>query len=255
MQLATVAPNPDGPLPGARAAALRVFSPDEDDVWRMLHARLARCRVSQAHPLFVAGLERLGIDGHRTPELGAVNTRLSALTGWRGVPVVGLEDGRSFFAMLARREFPVGNFIRDAADLGYTPAPDIFHDLYGHMPFLADPDYADFCYRFGQSASTLADSPSKLLEYERLFWFGVEFPVIATPSGRRIFGGGILSSSGESDYALSDAPEVLPFDLERIRSQPYRIDIMQTRLFELDRPETLYTCLDAFERRLGAARC
>lgn len=232
---------------------MKRFSADEEGVWTMLFARLDGCRAMQAHPLFVQGLERLEISGDHTPDLDAVNTRLMALTGWRGVPVTGLEDGRSFFQLLARREFPVGNFIRDAGDLSYTPAPDIFHDLYGHMPFLADPDYADFCWRFGVSASALADTPEKLLEYERLFWFGVEFPLVETPAGRRIFGGGILSSSGESDYALSEVPEVLPFDLEIIRNQWYRIDIMQARLFVLDRVETLYGCLPAFEAGLGTA--
>lgn len=232
---------------------LRVFSADEDRVWAMLHERLQRCREVQAHPLFVEGLKLLGINGETTPDLDAVNARLLALTGWRGVPVTGLEDGKSFFALLARREFPVGNFIRDAGDLSYTPAPDIFHDLYGHMPFLADPDYADFCWRFGVSASALADTPEKLLEYERLFWFGVEFPLVETPAGRRIFGGGILSSSGESDYALSAVPEALPFDIETIRRQAYRIDIMQTRLFVLERVEDLYGCLPAFEARLGGS--
>jgi phenylalanine-4-hydroxylase len=170
------------------------------------------------------------------------------LTGWRGVPVVGLEDGASFFAMLARREFPVGNFIRDERDLSYTPAPDVFHDLYGHLPLLADAAYADFCWRFGVSAMRFGDTPERLLAYERLFWFGVEFPLIESAEGRRIFGGGILSSSGESDYALGPEPEVLPFDLGIIRRQAYRIDLMQTRLFVLDRPETLYGCLPAFEQ-------
>jgi len=221
----------------------RPFTEADDRVWASLHARLERCRRELAHPIFTRGLELLGVTGERVPDLAQVNAHLGALTGWRGVPVGGLEDGRSFFAMLSRREFPIGDFIRDASDLSYTPAPDIFHDLYGHLPLLADPDYADFCWRFGQVATRHAHDPERLVEFERLFWFGVEFPLVETTAGRRIFGGGILSSSGESDYALSPTPEVLPFDVERIRREPYRIDIMQPRLFVLDRPETLYGCL------------
>jgi len=220
------------------------FGAHEHDTWRRLYARLDHCRREQAHPLFAAGLDALGIHGDAIPALADVNRRLTALTGWRGVEVAGLEDGKSFFALLARREFPIGAFIRDAKDLSYTPAPDVFHDMYGHLPLLADRDYAAFCERFGVFASAYATSPERLREMERLFWFGVEFPLVETARGRRIFGGGILSSFGESSFSLSSEPEVLPFDVGAIMRQEYRIDEMQRRLFVLDQPATLYRCLD-----------
>jgi phenylalanine-4-hydroxylase len=229
---------------------LRAFATVEHDTWRRLFARLDPCRESQAHPKFTEGLAVLGIDGAAIPNLDVVNGRLFAATGWRGVVVAGLEDGPSFFAMLARREFPIGNFIRDARDLSYTPEPDVFHDLYGHLPLLVDGKYADFCQEFGEAASRHADDPARLRQFERLFWFGVEFPLVETEAGRRIFGGGILSSFGESNYALSAEPEVRPFDVEAIRHQEFRIDEMQPRLFVLDRPETLFGCLGAFEAGL-----
>jgi phenylalanine-4-hydroxylase len=230
---------------------LRDFTPAEHDTWRALFARLAHCRAHLAHPSFNDGLARLAITGERIPSLDAVNDRLMALTGWRGVPVTGLEDAKSFFTLLARREFPIGAFIRDAKDLSYTPAPDVFHDMYGHLPLFADPDYADFNQRIGQLAARFVDDPLQLRRFERFYWFSLEFPLIETTRGRRIFGGGILSSFGESAYALSSEPEVLPFDLAVIRDQEYRIDIMQPRLFVLDRPETLYSSLPAFERHLS----
>jgi len=231
---------------------MRTFTEPEHDTWRRLYARLERCRREQAHPLFAEGLAALGIDGARIPDLAVVNARLSALTGFRGVPVAGLEDGQSFFAMLARREFPIGAFIRDAKDLAYTPAPDVFHDMYGHLPLFADRAYADFCQHFGAVATRYATTPERLRELERVFWFGVEFPLVETPRGRRIFGGGILSSLSESDYALSSGPEVLPFDVAIVRRQEYRIDEIQRRLFVADRPEALYGCLAAFERAAPA---
>ncbi len=230
---------------------MRAFSELEHDTWRRLYERLGECRARQAHPLFVRGLEALGITGESIPRLDEVNARLMALTGWRGVPVTGLEDGRSFFALLAERCFPIGAFIRDAKDLSYTPAPDVFHDMYGHLPLFADPDYAAFNEAFGKVASRHAHDPVRLRQFERLYWFGLEFPLIETPQGRRIFGGGILSSFGESNYALSGEPEVLPFSLELIRDQEFRIDQMQTRLFVLDRPETLYGGLAQFEAMLS----
>lgn len=238
---------------------MRAFSDAEHETWRRLFARLEHCRGELAHPAFVAGLDALGIDGQRIPDLAAVNARLSALTGWRGVPVSGLEDGRSFFALLARREFPIGAFIRDAKDLSYTPAPDVFHDLYGHLPLFADRAYADFCHCFGVLAgealagATDDVAAQRLLELERLFWFGVEFPLVETASGRRIFGGGILSSFGESAFSLSSEPEVLPFDAERIRHQPYRIDVMQRRLFVLRSPDELYASIGPYVAAMSAA--
>lgn len=241
------------------SVAMRAFGEDEHETWRRLYERLEHCRRSQAHPMFADGLARLGIDGRGIPDLDAVNARLDALTGWRGVPVSGLEDGRSFFALLAERRFPIGAFIRDARDLSYTPAPDIFHDMYGHLPLFADRDYADFCHRFGVVASRHAGDPVKLRRFERLFWFGVEFPLVEVARAEgdgselrdrelRILGGGILSSFGESGFSLSGEPEVRSFDLVEIRDREYRIDEMQRVLFVVPRPEALYGCLEAFER-------
>lgn len=230
---------------------MRDFTEAEHETWRQLFSRLADCRERLAHPMFVRGLEALGIDGTKIPSLPAVNERLSALTGWRGVPVTGLEDAKSFFQLLARREFPIGAFIRDARDLSYTPAPDVFHDMYGHLPLFADPFYADFNHRIGLAAEPHLDDAQQLRRFERYYWFGLEFPLVETALGRRIFGGGILSSFGESAYALSHEPEVLPFDLRAIRDQEYRIDVMQPRLFVLDNPDTLYGSLPAFEALLA----
>jgi phenylalanine-4-hydroxylase len=144
----------------------------------------------------------------------------------------------------------VGAFIRAASDLSYTPAPDIFHDLYGHLPFLAHAPYADFCARFGAAAVAFAGFPAALRQFERVFWFGVEFPLIETATGRRIFGGGILSSLQESLYSLSPEPEVRHFDLDVVRRQEFRIDTVQPLLFVLRRAEELYGCVEPLVARL-----
>lgn len=194
--------------------------------------------------MFQDGLGQLLIAGTRIPDLNNVNELLLKRTGWRGVPVEGLVEGADFLVHLKERLFPIGNFIRDQSDLNYTPAPDIFHDLYGHLPFLANQDYGDFCQQLGVIADGLRGKPKLMRMCERLFWFGVEFPLVKTNRGRRIFGGGILSSYAECHYSLSDKPEVVAFDLEDIVYRDYNIDEMQKRLYLLERPEQLYGCLD-----------
>lgn len=231
-------------------AAAHEFSESEHAVWRRLYAGTARCRREQAHPMFCEGLRKLAIGPDRVPQLSDVNRRLNDLTGWRGVFVEGLEDAAAFFNGLARREFPVGGFIRSESDLAYTPAPDVFHDLYGHMPLLADESYADFCASFGSRAAQYVNDPVKLKAFETLFWFGVEFPLIQTDDGLRIFGGGILSSNYESDYCLSDKPELRDFDVHAMGRTPYRIDQVQPVLYVLSSPAQLYSCLDDFEKGL-----
>jgi phenylalanine-4-hydroxylase len=232
-------------------ATLHSFTDADQEVWRRLYAGTERCRREQAHPDFCDGLEKLGIGPDRIPALADVNARLKALTGWQGVFVEGLEDAGAFFRGLARREFPVGAFIRSANDLAYTPAPDVFHDMYGHLPLLANRNYADFCAEFGARAALYTDDPVRLKAFETFFWFGVEFPLIKTEQGLRIFGGGILSSRYESDYCLSEKPEKRAFDCHAMGRTPYRIDQVQPVLFVLSAPEQLFSSLDAFEEGLA----
>lgn len=223
--------------------AFRKFSDAEHHVWSRLYQNQIPKRREQIVDAFSNGLELLGIGPERIPDLDEVNRKLKARTGFEGAPVEGLETAAPFFKLLEDRKFPVGNFIRDSKDLGYTPAPDVFHDLYGHLPFFADAKYADFCQRFGAKASRYAPDSAEMLKYQRLFWFTIEFALVKTPRGKRIFGAGIASSFTECAYALSDEPEVLPFEKERIMEQDFRIDILQKRLFLLENAEQLYTCL------------
>jgi phenylalanine-4-hydroxylase len=202
-------------------------------------------------PLFERGLEELGITEERIPDLSDVNEKLKAKTGFKGIAVTGFEDPKSFFPMLARREFPVGNFIRDKRDLNYTPAPDVFHDLYGHLPFFVDRQYANFCQKFGEYGSEFLNDDRKLKEWDRLFWYTIEFALLETSAGRRIFGAGIASSYGECAYSLDpvSGPTVVPFDPEVIRHQDFKIDEMQKKLFLIQDLEDLYGCLEIFREK------
>jgi phenylalanine-4-hydroxylase len=158
--------------------------------------------------------------------------------------VKGFEDPRSFYPLLKERLFPIGHFIRNRTDLSYTPEPDIVHDFYGHIPWLVHRPYADFCQAIGERSCQFIHQPERFRELERLFWFGVEFPLIETSHGRRIFGAGIVSSIGECEYALSDEPEVLPFSIDVVRKREFRIDEMQKTIFILRSEDSLYSSLN-----------
>ncbi|NQZ01898.1 MAG: hypothetical protein HRT45_14640 [Bdellovibrionales bacterium] len=230
------------------------FGPEGLQSWRTILTNHAKTRDQQVYKLFRQGLEVLEVSGERIPSLEEVNARLFSLTGWRGVFVEGLEDAYGFYKLLANRQFPIGNFIRDNKDLSYTPEPDIVHDLYGHIPFLVNSDYANFCYRFANLATQYMDREDLLRQFERFFWFTVEFGLIHTPDGVRVFGAGIASSAGEYDYALSGQPEVIDFDVDKIRKQEFRIDEMQKRLFVLKNVEQLYGCLDELQAQVELDR-
>ena len=221
-------------------APVRVFTEEDHGTWAAISAIHRKKRAGQMVPMFLRGLHALGLDGDRIPSLDEVNAKLTFLTGWKGVFVKGLEDPAGFYRLLRDKKFPIGNFVRNRKDLNYTPAPDVVHDLYGHIPFHADEDYADYCQRYGELACQFLDDKARLRRLERYFWFTNEFGLVQTPEGRRIFGAGIASSVGECSYALSDQPEVVPFDVERICAQEFRIDQMQKRLFVMPSIEALY---------------
>jgi phenylalanine-4-hydroxylase len=230
------------------SSACSIFTEKDHQTWKTLFSAQKKLRDHQLHVSFSEGLKSLEIDEEKIPDLEKVNIKLQSLTGWQGIYTSGLVDTADFFEMLAHKKFPVGHFIRDLQDSSYTPEPDVFHDLYGHLPFFANADYAKFCTEFGHRALKYKNEPQILTEFQRLFWFTIEFGLIKTDDGLRIFGAGIASSFSECAYALSDKPRVHSFDVEKIRCKDFRIDLIQEDLFLLDSEYQLYNCLEAFER-------
>lgn len=227
------------------------YTTEDQETWRTILGLHAKKRGQQICDIFLDGVKILGLNEERIPSLDEINKTLIARSGFRGVLVEGLEEGASFYRMLSRREFPVGNFIRSREDLSYTPAPDIVHDLYGHLPFYTNQAYGDYCQAFGEAAIAFVDHPELFRQFERFFWFTVEFGLVKTAKGVRVFGAGIASSTGECDYALSGKPEIKPFDIDLIRHQEFRIDQMQPILFCLESPEQLYGSLNELCRRIS----
>jgi phenylalanine-4-hydroxylase len=210
------------------------YSADEHKRWTALYERQMEILPQRACDAFLAGLDRLDLHGHGIPDFKQLNEGLRALTGWSIVAVPGLIPDAVFFDHLANRRFPAGNFVRSAEQFDYISEPDIFHDVFGHVPLLVDPVFADYMQAYGKGGLRALGLHS-LDALARLYWYTVEFGLINTPKGLRIFGAGILSSPGESVFALtSPAPHRLGFDLKRVMRSLYRIDDYQETYFVID---------------------
>ncbi|MDO9430521.1 MAG: phenylalanine 4-monooxygenase [Phenylobacterium sp.] len=225
-----------GPPPGARPDWTidhdwSAYSQAEHDVWTTLYERQAGLLQGRACDAFLKGLDALDLHRGGIPDFSRINEELTRLTGWSVVAVPGLVPDEVFFEHLANRRFPAGRFIRKADQLDYLQEPDVFHDVFGHVPMLTDPTFADYMQAYGQGGMR-ALGRGQLHNLARLYWYTVEFGLLETPEGLRIYGAGIVSSLAESIFALDDpSPNRLGFDLERVMRTPYRIDDFQQVYF------------------------
>jgi phenylalanine-4-hydroxylase len=216
------------------------FSDVEHRRWTALYERQMEVLPGRACDAFMRGLDTLDLHGHGIPDFKRLNEGLSAATGWHIVAVPGLIPDAVFFDHLANRRFPAGNFIRRQDQFDYISEPDIFHDVFGHVPLLADPVFGDYMQAYGKGGLRALGLHS-LDALARLYWYTVEFGLMMTPAGLRIYGAGILSSPGESMFALeSPSPNRLGFDLTRIMRSLYKIDDYQATYFVIDSFEQLF---------------
>ena len=228
--------DPSHPPPGA-AADWTVpqdwarLSDEEHAVWDILFERQQRALAGRAVSAFEEGLDVLRIDRPGIPDFAELNARLGERTGWRVVAVPGLVPEDVFFAHLNRRQFPAGNFIRKRSQLDYLEEPDVFHDVFGHVPLLAQREVADFMQKLGE-LGLAAMKVGALKRVARLYWYTVEFGLAREAGETKIYGAGLLSSFGESRFALESAePHRLDFDLLRVLRTDYRNDSFQKSYF------------------------
>ena len=218
----------------------QAYSDAEHARWTALYERQMELLPDRACDAFMQGLDRLDLHGEGIPDFKRLNEGLSALTGWTIVAVSGLVPDAVFFDHLANRRFPSGNFIRRQDQFDYISEPDVFHDVFGHVPLLADPVFGDYMQAYGKGGLR-ALGLHNLDALARLYWYSVEFGLIATPDGLRIYGAGILSSPGESCFALDSAkPNRIGFDLTRIMRTLYKIDDFQETYFVINSFEQLF---------------
>ena len=207
------------------------YSPEEHAVWKTLFERQTRLLPGRACDEFVQGMQALPIGADQIPDFRQLSEVLMQATGWQVVAVPGLVPDEVFFDHLANRRFPAGNFIRRADELDYLEEPDVFHDVFGHVPMLMNPVIADFIQAYGQGGLR-AQRLGKLAQLARVYWYTVEFGLVQQADGLRIYGAGIASSFAESVFAVDDpSPNRVAFDLERVMRTHYRIDDFQETYF------------------------
>jgi phenylalanine-4-hydroxylase len=212
----------------------QAYTEDEHAVWRLLFERQQKLLKRRACREYLDGLQQLGVAAHGIPDFRRLSDILDRATGWRIAPVPGLVPDDVFFAFLATRRFPSTCFIRRRDQLDYLQEPDVFHDIAGHVPMLMSPVFADYMQAYGEGGLK-AVHLGHLTHLARLYWYTVEFGLIATDEGLRIYGSGILSSAGEAVYSLEDPhPHRLRFNLRRVMRTQYHIDRYQETYFVID---------------------
>ena len=226
----------DSPPPGAAtdwtvAQDWSHYTAEEHATWDTLFARQVRLLPGRASEAYLRGLDVLKLSRPGIPDFAELSERLMKLTGWQVVAVPGLVPDDVFFDHMANRRFVAGNFIRRPDQLDYIQEPDVFHDVFGHVPMLADPVFADYLEAYGRGGQR-ALGLDALKYLGRLYWYTVEFGLIAEPEGLRIYGSGIVSSHAESRFALDDpSPNRIMLDLARVMRTEYRIDDFQQNYF------------------------
>jgi phenylalanine-4-hydroxylase len=217
------------------------YTETDHDVWKRLYARQRELLVGRASDAFLRAQAEMGLTPDRIPRFDDLNRVLGEATGWQLVGVEGLLPELDFFTHLANRRFPVTWWIRRPDQFDYIEEPDLFHDLFGHVPLLINPVFADYMEAYGRGGIKAHGLGAEAMQHlARLYWYTVEFGLIREPAGLRIYGSGIVSSSGESVHSLESAsPNRIGFDLERVMRTRYRIDTFQQTYFVIDSFEQL----------------
>ena len=229
------------------------YTEENQETWRTLYDRQMEFLAGNASNVYLSGAASIKLVRDHIPYLEgpkSVNTYLQRLTGWQSKAVPGYLPAKAFFACLARREFPTTIVIRPKESIDYLPEPDIFHDIFGHVPLHADPVFADFLQTYGKAALT-TDDPHHTERLARLFWFTVEFGLIREGGRNRLYGSGLISSPGESKHALtSKEVDRRPFDLETVCGTSFEIDHYQPILYVLDSFEQLRDAMSTYAQRI-----
>lgn len=225
------------------------YTTEQHGVW----AELVRRRMPQlerhAAQEYLDGFDTLCLPYDRLPNLAAVSAKLERRTGWNATPVSGFMPAPAFFEMLAARRFPTTTWLRNRNSLEYTPEPDIFHDVFGHVPMHAHPVFADFLAHYGKICASIQDE-AILERIGRVFWYTVEFGLIRQNGETKVYGSGLISSNGECSNVLESGCEVRRFVLDEVLRTPVKVDQMHHLLFAIESFDEIYEAMHTLEARM-----
>ena len=225
------------------------YTPQQHQVWAELVRRCMPELEKHACSEYLDGFQQIGLRADTIPNLSEVNSLLGPRTRWNATPVSGFLPPDVFFEMLASRRFPTTTWLRSADSLEYTPEPDIFHDVFGHVPMHAHPVFADFLQHYGRVCAALKDKDA-LERMGRLFWFTVEFGVIRQNGEIKLYGSGLMSSHGEAQHVIAGGAEIRDFNLEQVLKQEFLVSEMQKVLYAVESFDQIYQAAQQAERLL-----
>jgi phenylalanine-4-hydroxylase len=227
------------------------YTPNDFKVWRMLFERQMGQLPGIASEEYLEALKTVGFNADRIPNFEEVNAILREHTGWSIEVVKGLIPNREFYTLLRDRKFPASTWLRRIDQLDYLQEPDMFHDVFGHIPLLTNQYFCDFLAEFSKMGLRYVDNDAALEMLARIYWYTVEFGLMKNEQeGLRIYGAGILSSSGESEYCMGPIPELAPYDPYAIVRTPYIIDRYQAKYFLIESYEQLFRSIPDIDRAI-----
>lgn len=223
------------------------YTPEDFAVWKILMERQMNTLTTVASSEYLEGIETMGFHKERIPDFKEVNTTLARLTGWQIQVVPGIIAEPDFFNLLAQKKFPATTWLRKMSELDYLSEPDMFHDVFGHLPLLTNQLFTDF-YRFMGELGVRYQGNEKITTMlGRIYWFTVEFGLIKNKEAKKIYGAGILSSHGETNFSLSEVPRHIPFDAEQIMFTHFENDKIQDKYFVIDSFRQLYDSMPTIQ--------
>ena len=229
------------------------YTPEQHAVWAELVGRVLPNVQQHAAREYLEGFEIIGLQPDRLPNLAEISRRLGPRTRWSSTPVSGFLPAPAFFEMLANRLFPTTTWLRSRESLEYTPEPDIFHDVFGHVPMHAHKVFGDFLEHYGRVCAATTD-PMVLEKLGRLFWYTVEFGLIRQNGAIKVYGSGVISSQGECRNVIRGGCAIHDFSLDEVLETPVKVDELQKVLFAVDSFDQIYEAMGEAEQRALAGR-
>jgi len=227
------------------------YTPEDFEVWRILYERQIKNLPNAASKAHLEGLDKVNFVSDEIPHFEDTNKILSELTGWRLAVVPGIVPDYTFFELMSNRRFPATTWLRKMEELDYLEEPDMFHDVFAHVPLLSNQNFVNFLEELSKIGLSYVGNDYAIELLSRIYWFTVEFGLIQEEAGLRIYGAGILSSAGETKFSLSEEPPKYDFDVRTIANTSYRKDVFQDRYFVIQSYEQLYNSIPEIKEVLA----